>query len=1444
MKHILRLALNDYNSLADTTTKDKLAEISYFGYGSTGRGDSTWYAATQKAMWEQLGDYSAVKVMSGGNSTATYGDLASMTNITSTIDEQIASIMSDVASYEASLGTPNFVIKDWNGTSVGTSGKDASYDSGIVGKTYTVTDTAGVITSRIVKSNTFSNAVVNGNVITITLTKDDLNLDHSVAFKGSTYNRIGTRPFVCVSDDAQHMEVAGDPLPLSTGSITLNAIGVPTSIIKTDSNGTVVSGAKLTISPAPVTGENASWTTNGQPYAIGALLPDTTYTVTETEAPAGYVKCKPVNFTPTSEQNPYTFTLKNYRVAVNKVDPTGTPVVGSTMQVLSANGQTVLDSWTTDGTAHYVSNLVEDTSYILRETKAPAGYTRAVDQTFTPTAGQNVTITVVDTRISVNKTEPDGTPIVGSTMQVLSANGQTVLDSWTTDGTAHYVSNLVEGTNYILREAKAPAGYTKAVDQPFTATAGQNVNITVVDTIVTVKKQDILTGNTAGGNASLDGAKFAVYKDANADGALSAQEAAAGAVDAFTLTDHVKGYDVSNLVEGTNYILRETAAPEGYKLSDDISFAVSATEDQTLTVTDELLTGQFSIYKHWNKQVGSEWDDQPEEGAVFAAILTSNIKDQYAGDFTAAYNAIKNGTSSLNAREYAILTTGTDGTATSNKLVYGTYTIKQISGNPESEQLDDEATFKVTGKLVDGKPTDQDIQHYTATNDKKTYSIQFTKKDANTGKDVALTSAAFQLYYDANSNGSLDDSDKAVNQQIDTNTAIVNGLVTMTVGRKDYSTYVTHATDPLNPSNGFYFVPDAADADLAKALTPLTVQAGKYIVVETSTPAGYTTIQPFGIDVSANSISMTDKKTNYTKNFTDETVSNERVLGKLNVNKTVEAAANADLNLANTEDLSGIKFELRATEDIIDPADGSVITAKGSVAKTLTGTAGTETYDETGAFNLNADGTFSLDNIPLGSYELVETATIDGLVLNTETTPVVFTQQDNTTKTIEVTNDITNKETSTQLTKTTAAGSEELPGAKIELTDNESGTVVATWTSTEKAYVINGLTAGKTYTMTETIAPDGYYYSSSIDFKVNEDGTVNQVNMIDNLIHCQIAKVDDNGAYVKGVTLKLTDTTTNTAVTLPNNGITTDQPFDLAGKLIADHSYILEESEYVAGVYKATSMEFTIPHTGTSDITTITMKDALTNISVEKVDNHNKAVAGAKMSICEATVDEKGNAILKLVDGKPVEIYSFVSTDKATDISSHVKGGETYILHETEAPFGFDLCKDQAFTATGTSDKAQVIMAIDARRTYYVSAVKADAADNAKLLKGAEITLFNSDGTIAKDVNGNDCKATTDGTGLIIWHIEYAGDGTSKTDNYYVQETAAPEGYRINSNHFSVTLSNNTFDSAENAVKIIVNDEALPATGVTIAWGAGIGAVLAGIGFVFMSKKKKHADAE
>ena len=405
--------------------------------------------------------------------------------------------------------------------------------------------------------------------------------------------------------------------------------------------------------------------------------------------------------------------------------------------------------------------------------------------------------------------------------------------------------------------------------------------------------------------------------------------------------------------------------------------------------------------------------------------------------------------------------------------------------------------------------------------------------------------------------------------------------------------------------------------------------------------------------------------------------------------------------------------------------------------------------------------------------------------------------------------------------------------AQITKTDGTISYYDVDMNGDETTHRVSNLNGSSSYTIREVKTVDGYYYFEDITTDTTEDGKNQSVTAIDNSINYQIAKVDDNGDYVQGVTLELTDITdadNPVKVELPNNGITTNEPFKLDKKLIAEHTYELVESEYVAGVYKATNITFTVPKYGTSEVTTITMMDETTNITVKKVDNYGKPVAGALMQILVPETEEV--------------VYEFTSTDDehGSDISKYVKGGERYILRESEAPFGFNTFEDIEFTVSGKQNEAQVLIAADVRKTYYVSAKKVDAQNTSKTLKGAEITLFNADNTVAKDVNGKECVGTTDENGVITWNVEFNGDN----GGYYVKETGAPAGYRINNNKYAVELSEDYDFAQNNPVIIVVNDEALPAvkTGVGAPFIAG-GIFVFAIGLLFiLNRKKKKSVAE
>ena len=154
-----------------------------------------------------------------------------------------------------------------------------------------------------------------------------------------------------------------------------------------------------------------------------------------------------------------------------------------------------------------------------------------------------------------------------------------------------------------------------------------------------------------------------------------------------------------------------------------------------------------------------------------------------------------------------------------------------------------------------------------------------------------------------------------------------------------------------------------------------------------------------------------------------------------------------------------------------------------------------------------SDGTNHIvSKLGAGEYMLKEIAAPDGYVIATDIKFTVdvygnvmvenvdFTAvSDNGNPLIAMVDDTTK----VRISKRDITTGEELPGATLQIID-ENGNVVEEWVSTNEPHMIEGkLIAGKEYTLKEIIAPEGYEIANEIKFTVNDDGTVTEVVMYD-----------------------------------------------------------------------------------------------------------------------------------------------------------------------------------------------------------------------------------------------------------------------------------------------------------------------------------------------------------
>ena len=153
------------------------------------------------------------------------------------------------------------------------------------------------------------------------------------------------------------------------------------------------------------------------------------------------------------------------------------------------------------------------------------------------------------------------------------------------------------------------------------------------------------------------------------------------------------------------------------------------------------------------------------------------------------------------------------------------------------------------------------------------------------------------------------------------------------------------------------------------------------------------------------------------------------------------------------------------------------------------------------------DKVYTSKELDLGDYSLEEVSVPDGNIKNK--TPYYFSVTDsNIVSSINYTNDFTKVE----ISKKDITNSEEVAGAHLVIKDS-NGKVVEEWTSTDTPHYIERLPVGK-YTLTETIAPDGYILNTSVvDFEVLETGEV-QTAVMFNSKPVEVPNTSSNAIYI------------------------------------------------------------------------------------------------------------------------------------------------------------------------------------------------------------------------------------------------------------------------------------------------------------------------------------------
>ena len=284
-------------------------------------------------------------------------------------------------------------------------------------------------------------------------------------------------------------------------------------------------------------------------------------------------------------------TLKRGKVEGVKINKDNDKLEGATIGIFKVDTtefteKTAIVTTKTDKDGAFSFNNIPYGEWIVKEVTAPTGY--VVDATHhhihISDDGVVINITMTDKQVQISKTDITGEKeVVGAELTITDESGN-VVDSWTSTDTAHYANGLVEGQKYTLTEKTAPYGYEVANSIFFVVTNDKATQTVVMSdspilSSVLVNKVDSITGE----NIISKKFEFTLYSDAECKNEIVTVNAN---------TDDGTAL-FSDLRYGTYYI-KETKAPKGYMLSDEV--VKIEINDKGVFANGEKLTEENDVY--------------------------------------------------------------------------------------------------------------------------------------------------------------------------------------------------------------------------------------------------------------------------------------------------------------------------------------------------------------------------------------------------------------------------------------------------------------------------------------------------------------------------------------------------------------------------------------------------------------------------------------------------------------------------------------------------------------------------------------------------------------------------------------------------------------------------------------------------------------------------------
>ena len=1119
-----------------------------------------------------------------------------------------------------------------------------------------------------------------------------------------------------------------------------------------------------------------------KPHYISPI-PYGTYYLVELKAPAGYIKMEPQKIEITADSSSVVKAvnhLKMGKVRIEKVDEKKEEekLAGAKFEIVN---QETEESFylITDENGQAESNLIatgttgtdgkwQPYHYFVREVIPPDTYQLNLTKYKFSFEDSNVlnelkySLTVPDkpTEIVITKTDfNNGAYVKGAELAVYRTrveHGVYVetgdeLETWTTDGTAHrIVGKLSAGQVYMLKEEKAPEGYTKAQPMIFTISEDGRRIVNITDNLNIVKYKTSNSYIDAVESITVEGRRareiVVQMTDLDTGKIILVPEGKAELTEADGLVEghRYEEKEMTKYTDGNTMTSERTIFRMHFNENGIYSIDRRAIEDTKLSLTDSA----GDLIEEWSVK-------NANHGGYSHTVENPEFEEQQGLEVVSA-----------NGRYGAAVMPGS---IVKYNIVY------RNNGKAEKDiriavRLDSQLEFMPANSSAGGREMNGIV----------TWVVPAVEPEER-GTITVTAAVSEQAETEILSHASIGTNDySCLNPVASEGTLTIATRVSGTASEElrkmecDYEILLTDASGV--PLKGYCQYTGSKEGRI-KSGEQISLKGGEYITISGMAWGTNYKVIPQEVEYDSTSRGLegiTGKqgvsalilyrkndfsireifKKGGTYHLTETTVysDGEDVTDKLSFTLNENASVNGvDIKDKPTHvvfsktDITGGQ-ELAGANMVLTDSDGKEIerwVSDGTPHELIAVLEPGETY-------------FLTEELPPDGYAFAET--------------IEFTvSEDGTIDRVQM----EDKPTRIEISKFDITGEKELPGAELEIRDKD-GNLIESWVSDGTSHVIQGkLIAGETYSLIEKTAPDGYAFAETIEFTVSLDGRVDRVEMFDRPTTLMIEKhgLSEDGktdyGQISGAHIQIRDKDNQIVYEF----VSGTEAEEVTGILKVGEEYQAIEIEAPYGFELSEPVTFTIPER--EQIVRILMKDLkkpdkpvqpggdkdTPKLSFKKYDGVTfTALAGAEFTIYRS-------------DGTVYATIRTGSDGRAT--ITRPKAG-TYTIRETKAPDGYLLSdKILTFTVTGSGEIAGDVSLPNWKQPEIE--IRKEDVDTKERLAGAHFEIY--------DESSNLCyQGITDENGVYRFAALSAG-------RYTLIETKAPDGYQLNSSPIVFVVS-------------------------------------------------------